>query len=128
MGLPKVGGSAGADVAADFRSNADLPTGSTSEVAFYADQTGMGYVLVAVRGGGGKPSGSGDFSGAGSADPFAGWTKSTAEGATCYSKPAQTAAGVGVTFCTRKLSAPSGDRLRPRGRAAGPDYRRPCHQ
>jgi hypothetical protein len=102
MGQPKVSGADGAQVAAEFRSNmgAEFAAGTTSAVAFYSDGRGLGYLLVAVRGGGGKPSGS---SGAGSSDPFAGWSKSTAEGATCYSKPAQVAAGAGVTFCVRSL-------------------------
>jgi hypothetical protein len=105
MGMPKVAGPAGDDVAAEFRSSTapELATGSSSEVAFYTDGRGVGYILVAVRGGGGRPSGSGDASGAESTDPFAGWTKSTVDGTTCYSKPAQNAAGAGVTFCARSL-------------------------
>jgi hypothetical protein len=105
MGMPKVAGPAGDEVAAGFRSSMapELPTGSTSEVAFYTDGRGVGYILVAVRGGGGRPSGSGDASGAEGTDPFAGWTKSTVDGTTCYSKPAQNAAGAGVTFCAHSL-------------------------
>jgi hypothetical protein len=105
MTMPKVTGPVADDVVAQFRSSMgdELSTGSTSEVAFYTDGRGSGYVLVAIRGGGGNDSGSGNSSEAGSTDPFAGWAKSTVGGTTCYSKPAQAAAGAGVTFCARGL-------------------------
>ena len=71
----------------------ELAAGGMAKVGLYTDGQGSGYVLVAVRGG------SRDTDSGSGADPLASWTKSEQGGTTCYSQPAQAAAGFGVTLC-----------------------------
>ena len=73
----------------------ELGVGSEAKVALYADGLGARYMLFAVRGGG-RPGSDSD-----GADAFAGWSETRQDGATCWSKPAQAQAGLGVTFCMR---------------------------
>jgi hypothetical protein len=75
----------------------ELASGGTARVGLYSDGQGSGYVLVAVRGGS-------DSTDPGSEpDVLAAWTKSEQDGTTCYTEPAQTSDGLGVTMCTQGL-------------------------
>jgi hypothetical protein len=98
-GMPRL---AGAEADAELGSmqqgvTDELAAGGTAKVGLYTDGQGSGYVLVAVRGGS-------DSTDPGSEpDLLATWTKSEQDGATCYTKPAQAAEGVGVTMCVQGL-------------------------
>jgi hypothetical protein len=99
-GMPRVTGPAADQATAQMADQvgALLSAGSKTRVGLYTYGRGIGYLVVAVRGG--VKSGSGG-SGDGP-DSTAGWTKTEVNGATCMSKSVPSAQGpVGTTFCTR---------------------------
>jgi hypothetical protein len=99
-GMPRVTGPAADQATAQMEDQVSelLSAGSKTKVGLYTYGTGIGYLVVAVRGG--VRSGSGS-SGDGP-DSTAGWTKTEVNGATCMSKSQPSAQGpVGTTFCTR---------------------------
>lgn len=95
MGMPRIAGASDALLrGAQDGLTSELSSGSAVEVALYTNGQGSGYMLFAVRGG--SRPGSGD-----SSDPLNGWTESERDGVSCFSKPAQVAAGIGVTMCMK---------------------------
>ena len=99
-GMPRVTGPAADQATAQMEDQVGglLSAGSKTKVGLYTYGRGIGYLVVAVRGG--VKSGSGG-SGDG-ADATAGWTRTEVNGATCMSQSEPSAQGpVGTTFCTR---------------------------
>ena len=76
----------------------ELGSGSAAKVGVYTNGQDAGFILFALRGGNRPGAGGSERS-----DPFAGWAKTDLDGATCWSKPAQAATGMGVTFCMKGL-------------------------
>jgi hypothetical protein len=98
-GMPRVTGPAADQTSAQMADQVgeQLSPGSKTKVALYTYGRGIGYLVVAVRGG--VKSGSG---GSGEGDSEAGWTRTEVDGATCMSRSEPSAHGpVGTTFCTR---------------------------
>ncbi|MDQ1601565.1 MAG: hypothetical protein QOD68_3039 [Actinomycetota bacterium] len=98
LGMPKVTGAGTDEMANQMRDQLgdELSSGSKAEVALYTNGQGMGILLFAIRGSDGPGASSSNGK-----DPFAGWAKSQVGDTVCYSKPAQTPAGIGTTLCTR---------------------------
>ena len=97
-GMPRVTGPAADQATAQMEAQVgeQLSAGSKTRVALYTYGRGIGYLVVAVRGG--VRSGSGGDG----PDSTAGWTKTEVNGASCMSKSQPSAQGpVGTTFCTR---------------------------